>query len=213
MSHNTFYDDKLAVFDDEVLASIFDDEKLARIVAAAGHTSDQIDLDTLRLQLETCVELYAFADSSSDYKQIRDKASRARTTTETLLTLLRDETLRKEAGPVLLVSLKAFYNRLDPKRLEIKAKEFIKYTKGLVKITSSPTGGLVGSWLPQVYEDIFKQPATSYEPPDGGPPDTPYVRFACQVAGEMGIKKCSPFTVDKALAHYRQGKTKKLTTG
>jgi hypothetical protein len=177
---------------------------LARIVAAAGHVPDQINVDALRAQLLGCNTLWGVFESTRDYYMVRKKAVRARATIKTLLILLRDETLRKEAAE-LLPLLEAFYNRIDPKKLDIKAKEFTKNTKGLLRIPGPPLYALVGDWLKQVYDDIFKQPATAW----GSHPNTPYTRFVLQVTKELGIE-CSPHTIDKALTYYRRrGKSTK----
>jgi hypothetical protein len=213
---NIFYADKLAGIDDEVLARIFDDEKLARIVAAQG-APGQIDLNALRRKLMHCVVWYAKADASG-YHHARKHAISTKATIKRLKTQLQHEIFRTEATELrlqeLLLRLDAFDKWIDSDKLEIKAKEYTKKVKRLAGITRSPTQSLVGLWLPPVYQDIFKQPATASEPLDGGPPDTPYVRFARQVAKEMGIRKCSPHLIRKALTQYPPpGKTSKRAPG
>ena len=174
-----------------------------------------------------CAVWYGKADTSA-YNPARKQAISTKRTIRRLKTQLQHEIFQISKTEAMAVPLQELqqrldvvYNWIDPTKMEIKAKEYTKNVKGLAGITTSPTQALVGLWLPLVYEDIFKQPATASEPFDGGPPDTPYVRFACQVAKEMGIKKCSPHLIRKARAHYRrqrvkpkpkkgkQGKTKK----
>jgi hypothetical protein len=207
----------LAGIDDGVLARIFDDERLARIVAAQGSASDQIDLNLLRRKLMLCAVWYGKADTSA-YNEARGRAIATKATMRKLKSQLQHEIFQISSTEAMAVPLQEFlqrldvvYNWIDPKKVEIKVNERIQSLKqDAGMINSSPTQALAGLWLPPVYEDIFNQPAGASEPTEGGSPDTPYVRFVRQVAKEMGIKKCSPHLIRKALMHYRpSGKTKK----
>jgi hypothetical protein len=182
--------------------TIFDDEVLARIVAAAGRDPHRISLDDLRALLLQINGYWAVWEGARGHAQARKKAIRARDASWTLLTLLRDDEILRMEAPDLLPCLEVFYNRIDPKKLAIEASEIIRNTKKRLGMRGRPLDTLV-DWLRQSYEDIFGEHATSWRPPDGSPPDTPFVGFAHQATIESGIK-CTRLTIHSAYERNRR---------
>lgn len=184
-------------------------ETINDIAAETGSAPGHIDSDALRAQLLWCNRLWGLHEGARDHAPSRDKAIRARAAVSTLLALLRDdEVLRREAEaagllpPLETSPLKAFYNQIDPKKLNVGAKEVMTNTKELLGMWGRPLDTLV-EWLQQVYEDIFKQPAKSWRLTDGSPADTPFVRFVHRVTTAFGIK-CSRLTIHLAYERIRR---------
>jgi hypothetical protein len=183
------------------------------IAAKTGSAPDNINLDVVRVQLHAqllvCNELWGRYESAREnYARTRKSAIDAQRAANVLLTSLRDEVLRREAEatgllpPLETSPLEAFYKRIVSGELDIGAKEFMEDTKRLLGMWGRPLDTLV-QWLMQTYEDVFKQEAKSSKPRKGGPPDTPFVRFAYRVTTALGIK-CAPLSIHLAYERIRK---------
>jgi hypothetical protein len=180
-------------------------ETIDDIVAKTGNAPD-IDLAVLHDHVHGillfCGQFWGAYEGARDHAPSRKDAIDARDAAGTLLTLLQNEALRREAEAVGLLPpletspLEAFYDRINPEKLAVGAKEVMERTKRDLGIWGRPLDRLI-EWLMHFYEDIFKQDATSWRPREGGPPDTPFVRFVLRVTTALKIK-CAPASIQSA---------------
>ena len=198
----------------------FDDFNIDRILEHVGRDFVPDTLDKLELRQD----ILAVLDHYQGYKGTTAKGTRTRRRNyaekvskhaRALFELLTDpgpdatvarrvinQTLSKDdhAEP-FLISLTNGLNKLAMTSLAV-VRKYSGPDPMREILEVSPTDWLLGEGLVQVFEEHFNRPVTRTRA-DGGPPVSPYIRFATAVTAQLG----EPFTdetVSKAISALRK---------